>query len=68
MRQEVDPIVARQPRLGVEGGRDLVTAAISMPTTAGLSARGSPFEFGLRTIPLIPFLPILWRLTSRGRA
>ena len=59
LRSEVNAIVARQPRLGVEGGRELVTAAISMAATAGLSASGSPFDFSLGTIPLIPFLPIL---------
>ena len=30
-----------------------------MAATAGLSASGSPFEFSLGTIPLMPFLPIL---------
>ena len=59
LQSEVNAIVARQPRFGVEGGRELVTAAISIAATAGLSASGSQFDFNLGTISLIPFLPIL---------
>jgi hypothetical protein len=59
LRSEVNAIVARQPRLAAEGGRDLVTAAVSIAATSGLSNSAAQFDFNLAAMPLIPFLPIL---------
>jgi hypothetical protein len=59
LRREVDAIVARQPALAREGGRELVTAALSIATTSGLAESGLQYEFDLSAVAVLPFLPIV---------
>jgi hypothetical protein len=59
LQQEIDAIVARHPRLDREGGRDLVTAAVSIASTGRLAASANRFEFDLSAVGVVPFLPIL---------
>ncbi len=59
MLREVTAIVASQPRLAKEGGRELVTAALSIATTASLAMSDVSFEFDLTVVAQLPFLPIL---------
>jgi hypothetical protein len=59
LKTEVEEIVARQPRLAREGGRELVTASLSIATTSALAGSALQFEFDLSAVSLLPFLPIL---------